>query len=95
MGRSGKQFVLMTPKKKALINIRRRVREAISSDFHKNTKEIILGVNQIIAGWVNFYRVCHSSKVFSIVRYYVGSEYAAFWQNEPKKRFWFRLETME
>lgn len=86
VARNGKQFVLMTPKKKALINIRRRVREVISSNLHKNTKEIILGVNQILAGWVNFYRVGHSSKAFSLVRDYVEQRIRRLLAKRTRKR---------
>jgi len=86
VARNGKQFVLLTPKKKALINIRRRVREVIGNNLHKSTKEIIQGVNQILAGWVNFYRVGHSTKAFYLVRDYVEQRIRRLLVKRTRKR---------
>jgi len=86
VGRNGRQFVLLAPKKKALINIRRRIREAIRNNLFKNTKEIIQTVNQILAGWVNYYRVGHSSKAFSLVRDYVEQRIRRLLVKHTRKR---------
>lgn len=85
-GRNGKKFVLLTPKKKALINIRRRIRETIKNNLHKNTKEVIQTLNLILAGWVNYYRVGHSSKAFSLIRDYVEQRIRRLLAKRTRKR---------
>ena len=86
MARNEKEFVLLTPKKKALINIRRRTKETINNNLHKNTKEIIQVINQILAGWVNYYRVGHSSKAFSLIRDYVEQRIRRLLAKRTRKR---------
>ncbi|MNC13558.1 Group II intron-encoded protein LtrA [compost metagenome] len=63
-------FILMTPKKKARIAVKARIREVIQKGGAKPAKEIVKQVNAILAGWVNYFRVGNSSNAFSEVRDY-------------------------
>jgi group II intron reverse transcriptase/maturase len=70
--RSGKgYFIMMTPKKKARKAIKAKVREIIQTGGALPAKEIIARINAALAGWVNYFRVGHSSRAFSEVREYV------------------------
>lgn len=69
--RSGtKYFILMTPRKKARTMVKTRVREVIQNGGAKPAKDIVAQVNQVLAGWVNYFRVGNSSRAFSEVRDY-------------------------
>lgn len=63
-------FILMTPKKKARITIKTRIREVIQNGGAKPAKEIIEQINAVLGGWVNYFRVGNSSDAFSEVRDY-------------------------
>lgn len=63
-------FILMTPKKKARMAVKARIREVIQNGGAKPAKEIVKQVNAILAGWVNYFRVGNSSNAFSEVRDY-------------------------
>ena len=85
IGKNGNPFVLLTPKKKALINVRKNVKEAIMNNRFMKMKQIIQKVNPILAGWVNFYRVGHSSKAFSNVRDYVEKSIRRLLERRTRK----------
>jgi group II intron reverse transcriptase/maturase len=63
-------FILMTPKKKARLAIKARIRELIQNGGAKPAKDIVKQVNAILIGWVNYFRVGNSSRAFSEVRDY-------------------------
>lgn len=63
-------FILMTPKKKARIAVKARIRELIKSGGSKPAKDIVKQVNAVLSGWVNYFRVGNSSRAFSEVRDY-------------------------
>lgn len=86
VGRNGKPFVLLMPKKKALINVRKRVKDAVMNNQFLSMKGIIEKVNPILEGWVNYYRVGHSSKAFSNVRDYVEKLIRRLLERRTRKR---------
>ena len=63
-------FILMTPKKKARIKVKARIRELIQNGGATTAKDIVKQVNATLAGWVNYFRVGNSSHAFSEVRDY-------------------------
>lgn len=71
---------------KALINIRRRVKEAIENNQFLSMKGIIEKINPILAGWVNYYRVGHSSNAFSNVRDYVKKRIRRLLEKRTRKK---------
>lgn len=64
-------FILMTPKKKACQAIKAKIREIIRSGGSSPTKEIITGINTVLAGWVIYFRIGNSNRAFSNVRDYL------------------------
>ena len=66
-----KAYILMTPKKKARKGIKARIREIIKHGGAKPAKEIIARINQVLTGWVNYFRVGNSNRAFSEVRDYL------------------------
>jgi len=63
-------FILMTPKKKARMMVKARIRELIKNGGAKTAQEIIKQINAVLTGWVNYFRVGNSSRAFSEVRDY-------------------------
>jgi RNA-directed DNA polymerase len=63
-------FILMTPKKKARLAVKARIREIICNGGATPVKKIIADVNAVLAGWVNYFRVGNASGAFSEVRNY-------------------------
>ena len=63
-------YILMTPKKKARMIVKARIREVIRNGGAKPAKEIVQQINAILTGWVNYFRVGHSSRAFSEIRDY-------------------------
>ena len=61
-------FILMTPKQKARQAINARIRAVIQHGGAKPAKDIVNPVNAILAGWVNYFRVGHSSRAFGEIR---------------------------
>ena len=61
----------MTPKKKARKAVKAKIRDIIRSGGATPAKELVSKINEVIAGWVNYFRIGNSSRAFSEVRDYV------------------------
>ena len=66
-----RHFILMTPKKSARKAIKAKIREIIKQGGSSPTREIVSKINEVLAGWVNYFRVGNSSRAFSEVRDYL------------------------
>jgi group II intron reverse transcriptase/maturase len=64
-------FILLTPRKKARLTIKARVRELLRHSGSTPLKELIAQLNLILAGWVQYFRVGNASRAFSEIRDYV------------------------
>ena len=67
----GWYFVLLTPKKKARQAIKVKIRGIIRQGGATPVKDLIQRINIAVAGWVEYFRVGHSSRSFSEVREYL------------------------
>lgn len=84
--REGKSFVLLKPKKKAIIKLRKKIKETLMNNRFLKMKDIIAKINPIIKGWVNYYRVGHSSKTFSNIKNYVIKLIRRLLERRTRKR---------
>lgn len=64
-------YILLTPKKKARLSIKAKIREIIKNGGATPAKELINRINTALAGWVEYFRVGNSSRAFSEVRDYL------------------------
>ena len=64
-------YILLTPKKKARLSIKWKIREIIKNGGATPAKELISRINTALAGWVGYFRVGNSSRAFSEVRDYL------------------------
>ena len=66
-----RHFFLLTPKKKARLAIKTKIRETIRRGGATPAKDLVRKLNRLVAGWVEYFRVGHSSRAFSEVRDYL------------------------
>jgi len=71
LNRKHQPYVLMTPKKKARKGIKAKIREIIKGGGAAPAQVIISKINQVLRGWVNYFRIGNSSRAFSEVRDYL------------------------
>ena len=64
-------FILLTPRKKARLTIKARLRELLQHSGSTPLEEVIAQLNVILAGWVQYFRVGNASRAFSEIRDYV------------------------
>ena len=69
--RNSGYFILMTPKKKARKAVKAKIRGIIRNGGATPAKELVSKINEVLAGWVNYFRIGNSSRAFSEVRNYV------------------------
>ncbi|MCF8021297.1 MAG: hypothetical protein K9L17_01140 [Clostridiales bacterium] len=79
-------FILMTPKKKARVAVKTRIRELIKNGGAKPAKDIVKQVNAILSGWVNYFRVGNSSRAFSEVRDYTEMKIRTLLTRRKRRR---------
>lgn len=70
--------VLIRPKKKKVQDLITKVREHLNSRRNQNVRQMIKELNPILRGWVNYYRIGHSSKDFSFIRQWVERKVRRF-----------------
>ena len=64
-------FILLTPKKSTRKAVKAKIREIIKHGGASPASEIIAKINEVLVGWVNYFRVGNSSRAFSEVRDYL------------------------
>src|SRR5574340_339045 len=73
-----RHYILLTPKKKARLSIKAKIREIIQSGGATPAKEVINRINAVLAGWVGYFRVGNSSRAFSEIRDYLEMKIRIF-----------------
>lgn len=79
-------FILMTPKKKARIAVKARIRELIQNGGAKPAKDLVKQINAVLAGWVNYFRVGNASRAFSEVRDYTEMKIRTLLTRRKRRR---------
>ena len=69
--RLGKRFVLRTPMKKKQSELLRRVGKILRFSRHRKLREVLEKIRPVIVGWVNYFRVGNSRRVFGWIRFEV------------------------
>ena len=79
-------FILMTPKKKARIEIKAKIRATLQRGGSTPAKELVKRLNAQVAGWVNYFRVGNSSRAFSEVREYLEMKVRTLLTRRKRRR---------
>jgi len=82
--REGKTYVSKTPRAKKRIEIGRRVKAVLKANWNKPMKEVICSVNEVIRGWVNYFRIGNSNSTFNKVRDYIERKVRKFVMRRKK-----------
>jgi RNA-directed DNA polymerase len=85
--RNGKWGILTTPK----ISKRKELTDKIKTTVnkHRSTGVLILlirEINQILRGWVNYFRIGNSNRCFSYIKDYVEKKIRRFWMKQRGKK---------
>ena len=64
-------FIVMTPRKKARLALKARLRELLRHGGATPLKELIAQLNTVLRGWVQYFRVGNASRAFNEIRDYV------------------------
>jgi len=79
-------FILLTPRKKARLASKRRLREVLRYGGATPLKELIAQLNLMLAGWVQYYRVGNASRAFSEIRDYVEMKVRTLLTRRKRRR---------
>ena len=83
--RKGKWAVVFTPKMKARTTLLRKLKDIFARFVSQPVSRIIYLINPILAGWVNYFRIGHSSKCFGYVRSWVEKKIRRHLQRAGKR----------
>ncbi len=67
----GRQIVIITPRTKARTALLKKLKEIFHKYRSHPVSQVIQLINPIIRGWVNYFRIGHSSKCFGYVKSWV------------------------
>ena len=79
-------FVLMTPRKKARLAIKAKIRDIIARGGATPAVELAKQINAALTGWVNYFRVGNASRAFSEVRDYVEMKVRTLLTRRKRRR---------
>ena len=92
--RKGKWAVVIIPKIKARTALLRKLKEIFVRFVSQPVSRVIYLINPIIRGWVNYFRIGHSSKCLGYVRSWVEKKIRRHLQR-ARKRHGFGLKQVE
>lgn len=81
-----KEYPHTCPRRKAVINLLRKVRDTLRTSRHLRVREAVARVNAIIRGWVNYFRRYNSSRTFDVVRTAVEKKVRRFAMKKRKRK---------
>jgi RNA-directed DNA polymerase len=70
-GRNGKPRLQVTPKQKKRVALFAKLKEVFRRNISQPVQGVIAEINPILRGWVNYFRIGHSSRCFSMVKRWV------------------------
>jgi RNA-directed DNA polymerase len=73
-GVSGKRRVKVTPKQKKCVALFAKLREVFRRQVSQPVRGVIDEINPILRGWVNCFRIGHSSRGFGMIKDWVGKK---------------------
>jgi group II intron reverse transcriptase/maturase len=79
-------FILLTPKKKARIALKAKIKEIIQRGGSTPMKALVAKINVVLAGWVQYFRVGNSSRAFSEIRDYVEMKVRTLLTRRKRRR---------
>ena len=84
--RTGRWFACVVPRKERVIELLRRVRAKLRLIRHLRMREAVAQVNQIVRGWVAYFRVGNSADVLQKVKYEVERKVRRFAVRKRKRK---------
>jgi RNA-directed DNA polymerase len=79
-------FILLTPRKKARLAIKARIRDLLQHGGATPLKVLIGRLNDLLAGWVQYFRVGNVSRAFSEIRDYVEMKVRTLLTRRKRRR---------
>lgn len=84
--RTGRWFALVLPSRKAQMSLREKVRRLTAPGVQRKLGAVITeDVNPVVRGWVNYFRVGHSNRVFKKVRDFVLRRILRYMRRKQKR----------
>ena len=83
--KTGSWYPLRIPRPKKVTQVLRTVHEVLASSRALPVAQAVGRVNEVLRGWVNYFRVGHASKAFAKVRYFVELKVRRFAQRQRKR----------
>jgi RNA-directed DNA polymerase len=75
----------MTPRPKKIAQVLQAVRDVLRKERASPVKDAVVRVNEIVRGWVNYFRVGNASQAFAKVRYHVELKVRRFVSKKQKR----------
>ena len=86
LNRRGEYYIRLTPRKKARLSVKAKIRETLRVSGAMPLPEIIQNLNAVVRGWVQYFRVANSNRAFSEVRDYLEMKVRILLSRRKRKR---------
>jgi RNA-directed DNA polymerase len=83
--RTGSRYPNMSPRRKKVTQLLGAVRTVLRTHRALPVRAAVQRVNEVVRGWVNYFRVGHASRAFAKVRYFVELKVRRFAMRQRKR----------
>jgi RNA-directed DNA polymerase len=83
--KTGAWYPCMTPRPKKVTAVLRQVAQVLRANRHLSVKAAVEQVNQILRGWVNYFRVGNSSQAFGKIKHHVERKVRRYAAKQRKR----------
>ena len=83
--KTGWWYPCMTPRPKTVTAVLRKIRDTLRVSQHLPMQAVVAKLNEILRGWVNYFRVGNSSQAFNKVKYHVERKVRRFAAKKSKR----------
>lgn len=85
-GRPGRKYLNLFPSKGAEARLREQVRRQTAPGNKQPIPELMAGLNRLLMGWGNYFRLGYPSRVFRRANWYVGHRIACHLRHRSQRR---------
>lgn len=83
--RTGFTYPCMSPRPKKVTQVLRAVREVLRTQRALPVRDAVARVNEVVRGWVNYFRIGNATQAFAKVRFFVEQKVRRFAMRQRKR----------
>jgi RNA-directed DNA polymerase len=81
------KYLNMFPADKSIARIKEKIKDKTGRPLHKSLTNVIIEMNRMLKGWVNYFKLGYPRMAFRDINYYMLIRFHRFTKNRSQRRF--------